>query len=32
MILFCSVVTLIAVSLMTDHSRSDIADEATYAR
>lgn len=32
MILFCSVVTLIAVSLMTDHSKSDIADEATYAR
>ena len=32
MILFCSVVTLVAVSLMTDHSHSDIADEATYAR
>ena len=31
MILFCSVVTLIAVTLMTDHSRSDIAEEATYA-
>ena len=32
MILFCSIVTLIAVALMTDHSRSDIEDDATYRR
>jgi metabolite-proton symporter len=31
-VLGCSVVTIIAVALMTDHSRSDIADDATYAR
>ncbi|RLV51100.1 MFS transporter [Nocardioides mangrovicus] len=31
-ILGCSVVTLIAVGLMREHSGSDIADDATYAR
>jgi metabolite-proton symporter len=31
-VLGCSVVTIIAVRLMTDHSRSDINDDATYAR
>ena len=30
-ILGCSVVTLLAVTLMTDHSRSDITDERSYA-
>ncbi len=32
MMLFCSVVTIIAVRLMADRSRSDIEDDATYAR